>query len=87
VCAKLGHEGHFLGQKHTIDHFKELWMPSLSDPRPYQAWAKDGSKSVVKVAEERVKSILKSHKVEPLSKSVQEQFARIIKEGEDKIPK
>jgi len=87
VCAKVGHEGHFLGQKHTIDHFKELWMPSLSDPRPYQAWAKDGSKSVVKVAEERVKSILKSHKVEPLSKSVQEQFARIIKEGEDKIPK
>ncbi len=86
VCAKVGHEGHFLGQKHTIDHFRELWMPKLSDPRPYQAWAKDGSKSVVKVAGEKVKAILSSHRVDPLSKQVQDQITGIIAEGEEKIP-
>jgi len=87
VSIKVGHEGHFLGQKHTINHFKELWMPALSDPRPYQAWAKDGSKTVVKSASEKVADILKSHKVEPLSKAVQDDLQGIIKEGERKIPR
>jgi len=87
VCAKVGHEGHFLGQKHTIRHFKELWMPSLSDPRPYQAWAKDGSKDVVKVAAERVRKILSEHRVEPLSGEVQGKFQQILREGEERIPR
>jgi len=87
VCKKVGHEGHFLGQKHTVQHFKELWMPSLSDPRPYQAWAKDGSKDVVRVAHEKVKEILDTHKVEPLSREVKDSLSDIIREGEDKIPK
>lgn len=87
VSVKVGHEGHFLGQKHTIQHFKELWMPTLSDPRPYQAWAKDGSKNVVKAASEKVREILASHKVEPLPESVKDDLARIIVEGEEKIPR
>jgi trimethylamine--corrinoid protein Co-methyltransferase len=87
VSAKVGHEGHFLGQKHTIQHFKELWMPSLSDPRPYQAWAKDGAKDVVRVANEKAKKIISEHKVEPLSASIRERLAEIIREGEEKIPK
>ncbi|MFY9605402.1 MAG: trimethylamine methyltransferase family protein [Thermoplasmata archaeon] len=87
VCAKVGHEGHFLGQKHTIQHFKELWMPTLSNPRPYQAWAKDGSKNVVRVAGEKVKQILATHKVEPLSRALQDDLARIIHEGEEAIPR
>jgi trimethylamine--corrinoid protein Co-methyltransferase len=87
VCAKVGHEGHFLGQKHTIQHFKELWMPMLSNPRPYQAWAKDGSKNVVRVAGEKVKQILATHKVEPLSRALQDDLARIIHEGEEAIPR
>ena len=87
VCAKVGHEGHFLGQKHTIQHFKELWMPSLSDPRPYQAWAKDGAKDIVRVAGERAKKIIAEHKVEPLSSSARDRLTDIIREGEGKIPK
>jgi trimethylamine--corrinoid protein Co-methyltransferase len=87
VSKRVGHEGHFLGQKHTIQHFKELWMPALSDPRPYQAWAKDGSKTVVKAASERVKEIISTHRPDPLPRSVKDELASIIKEGEAKIPK
>ncbi|MGQ9588310.1 MAG: trimethylamine methyltransferase family protein [Thermoplasmata archaeon] len=87
VIKKVGHEGHYLGQKHTVQHFKDLWMPVLSDPRPFQAWTKDGSKTVVKSASEKVKEILASHKVDGLPKSVQDEFAKIIKEGEEKIPR
>lgn len=87
VCKKVGHEGHFLGQKHTIQHFKELWMPLLSDPRPYQAWAKDGSNTVVKTAAKKVREILSMHRVEPLTREVQEELKIIIKEGEERIPR
>ena len=83
----VGHEGHFLGQKHTVQHFKELWMPALSDPRPYQAWAKDGAKTVVKAASDKVKDILATHKAEQLPKSIQSDLNRIIKEGEARIPR
>ena len=87
VIKRVGHEGHFLGQKHTIKHFKELWMPALSDLRPYQAWAADGSKTVVKTASEKVSEILASHKVEPIPQEVREELRRIVAEGEDKIPR
>ena len=87
VCARVGHEGHFLGQKHTLNHFKELWVPSLSDPKPYQAWTKDGARSVVKAASQKVKSILSSHRVDPLPRSVEDQLTGIVKEGEHRIPK
>jgi trimethylamine--corrinoid protein Co-methyltransferase len=87
VTKRVGHEGHFLGQKHTVQHFKELWMPALSDPRPFQAWAKDGSKTVVSTASEKVREILATHRPDPLPSSVQDEFAKIIKMGEEKIPK
>ena len=83
----VGHEGHFLGQKHTVQHFRELWTPSLSDPRPYQAWAKDGAKTVVKVASEKVKEVLATHKANPLPKPVQNDLTRLVKEGEAQIPR
>ena len=87
VAKKVGHEGHFLGQKHTIQHFKELWMPGLSDPRPFQACAKDGSMTVVNTASEKVREILAKHRPDPLPKSVNDEFGKIIKDGEAKIPK
>ena len=87
AIMNVGHEGHFLGQKHTVQHFKELWMPALSDPRPYQAWAKDGARTVVKAASEKVKEVLATHKVDPLPKPVQDDLTRIIKEGEGGIPR
>jgi trimethylamine--corrinoid protein Co-methyltransferase len=73
-------------QSNTVQHFKELWMPALSDPRPYQAWANDGARTVVKAASEKVKEVLATHKVDPLPEPVQSDLSRIIKEGEAEIP-
>jgi len=47
----------------------------------------DGSKNVVRVAGEKVKQILATHKVEPLSRALQDDLARIIHEGEEAIPR
>jgi len=86
VTKKVGHEGHFLGQKHTIDHFKEMWQPVVTDGATYQTWKASGSLSAVDHARARAKEIIKTHQVTPLPGDVRKEFARIIKEGEEKIP-
>ncbi len=86
VTKKVGHEGHFLGQKHTIDHFKEMWQPVVTDGSTYQTWKASGSQSAVDHARAKAKEIIKTHQVAPLPDEVKMEFARIIKEGEEKIP-
>jgi trimethylamine--corrinoid protein Co-methyltransferase len=86
VTKKVGHEGHFLGQKHTIEHFKEMWQPVVTDGATYQTWKASGSKSAVDHARARAKDIIKTHQVTPLPDDVRKEFAKIIKEGEEKIP-
>ena len=86
VVKRIGHEGHFLGQKHTVDHFKEMWQPIVTDGQPYQPWKAGGSKSAVDHAREKAKEILRTHEVTPLPEDVKKELARIVREGEEKIP-
>jgi len=83
---KVGAEGHFLAEKHTLEHTKDVWMPMLTDPSPYGRWKDKGAKSVVDVAKEKVKEILATHKPTPLDKDIKKKLAEIIKEGEKVIP-
>lgn len=86
VIAKVGHEGHFLGQKHTIEHFKEMWQPMVTDGATYQAWKASGSKSALDHARDKAKEILKTHIPTPLDEDVRQELANIVKEGERNIP-
>jgi len=83
---KVGPEGNFLAEKHTLEHTKDVWIPMITDPSPYGRWKEKGAKSVVDVAREKVKEILATHKPTPLDRDVKERLAEIIKEGEQKIP-
>jgi len=83
---KVGLEGHFLAEKHTLDHTKDVWIPILADPAPYGTWKDKGAKSVVHVAKEKAKEILATHKPTPLDRDVKKRLAKIIKEGEKGIP-
>lgn len=86
VFDRVGHEGHYLGQKHTMAHFRELWEPMAFDPRPYQVWEAEGRKGALQRAREKVKAILQAHQVPPLSKPEADALRRIVKEGEQHIP-
>lgn len=86
VFDRVGHEGHYLGQKHTMAHFRELWEPMVFDPRPYQVWEAGGRKSILQRARERVEELLATHEVPPLEKEVAAELRRIVKRGEETIP-
>ncbi len=88
VIKKVGPGGHYLAQKHTMNHFmKEQFIPELIDRSSYDEWKKNGEKSLVDRAREKVKKILKEHSVPPLDKDIQKELNNIIKRAEKQLPK
>ena len=59
VIRKVGHGGSFLGQKHTVKHYrKELFFPNLFQRKTLDEWLKAGGKISHVVAHDRVIEIL-----------------------------
>ncbi len=88
VIDKVGSGGHFLAEKHTLNHFKDvLFFSELADRQSYDAWKKTGGKSMVKRARERAEEILKEHWPKPLEKDVQKEISEIISRAEKELPK
>jgi len=88
IIRKVGPGGHYLGMRHTLDRFlKEHWMPKISDRRAYDAWKKAGANDICKVAREKAKEILATHKPKPLPKDVQEEIYQILKRYEKEFLK
>lgn len=77
VIRAVGPGGNFLGQRHTRQHMRERWLPTLMDRRPYQVWEekRDGARQW---AGEKARQILRTHTPEPLDATLQQELARII---------
>jgi len=88
VIHKVGPGGTYLGEKHTVEHFRERWMSRLSDVSSFETWEKKGSKSMDEVAKEKIKEILATHKPEPIPEDVEREISQILKRAEaDLLPK
>ena len=86
VIMKVGHEGHYMGEKHTLDHFRQMWQPMVTDGQPYKVWKAAGSKSAVEHAREKAKEILRTHKTEPLAADLKKELEGLVSEGEKNLP-
>jgi trimethylamine--corrinoid protein Co-methyltransferase len=84
VIDKAGPGGHFLGEKHTLKHFRERWMPRL-DVDSLETWEKEGVKSLGELAHQKVKEILATHKPTPLPEDVDKEISRILKRAEAEL--
>jgi len=88
IIRKVGPGGHFLAEKHTVDNIlKEHWIPKISDRQPYDAWEKAGAKDIIKVAREKVKEILATHKPEPLPEDVRKEILDLLKKYQNEVLK
>jgi trimethylamine--corrinoid protein Co-methyltransferase len=76
VIASVGPGGHFLSQKHTRRHLREVWIPKLTQPRP----ALDGQPSpdIRKRARAEFDRILEGHKPQPLAGAVQAELRAVL---------
>ena len=73
----VGPHGHFLAQKHTRKHMRELWMPKFMDRRPYEVWLENGD-NADDWARDKAIEIHKNHQPEALDPKISQEFSRII---------
>jgi len=85
IIDKVGPGGIYLGEKHTVQHFRERWMSRLSDISSYETWEKRGSRTIDEVAREKVSEILATHEVTPLLDDVEKEIGRILKRAESEL--
>jgi len=79
VIHKVGIGRDYLGQRHTMEHFRtEHFMPVVTDRTSYDTWVARGSKDLMARTGEEVRRILKEHHVEPLRSEVAETAQRLV---------
>jgi trimethylamine--corrinoid protein Co-methyltransferase len=86
LIDKVGPGGDFLGERHTLKHFKtETYMPDLIDSQRREAWEAAGSKTMFARANEKVRDILETYKVDPLPKDVQDGIRAVVDRAQEAI--
>ncbi|MDQ1372244.1 MAG: trimethylamine---corrinoid protein Co-methyltransferase, partial [Candidatus Thermoplasmatota archaeon] len=86
VIREVGHEGHYMGKKHTLDHFREMWQPVVTDGRTYNEWKAGGGKNAVDHAREKAKDILRKHTPGPLAEDLRKELKTLVAKAEGAIP-
>jgi trimethylamine--corrinoid protein Co-methyltransferase len=85
VIEKVGPGGHFLSQKHTRAHMREIWIPNLTHPRT----SADSPQptDIRQRAKGKLEWILAEHQPEPLEEDVQNELTTILAAAEREIGK
>ncbi|MGB9805030.1 trimethylamine methyltransferase family protein, partial [Desulfofundulus sp.] len=84
AIKRVGPGGHFLGDDHTFKHFRDNWMPDITDRKTYETWLANGGTTMRERARAKVKYILENHKPEPLDKEVDLEISRILEAVESR---
>ncbi len=76
VIASVGPGGHFLSQKHTRRHLRDVWIPKLTQPRP----SMDGAPApgIQQRARAEFDRILAQHEPVPLEPAAQAELQAIL---------
>jgi trimethylamine--corrinoid protein Co-methyltransferase len=83
VIEDVGPGGHFLSQKHTRSHMREIWIPDLTHPRLAPDGKLEGD--IRKRAKVKFDKILAEHEPQPLEEAVQYEIDIILKKAEDEL--
>jgi trimethylamine--corrinoid protein Co-methyltransferase len=81
VIHQVGPGGDFLTAKHTLQHFRELWQPSLFDRRRTEDWIAAGSPRLGARLREKTVEIIQEHRPTPLPDSIREEVQYILDGG------
>jgi trimethylamine--corrinoid protein Co-methyltransferase len=79
VIREVGHDGQFLGEMHTVRHFrKELWFPQLLDRNYWVNWMQDGASTMHERCMDRKNEILRSHIPIPLDETTAQELDKVL---------
>jgi trimethylamine---corrinoid protein Co-methyltransferase len=86
LIDRLGPDGSFLEEDHTLAHYRERWYPALLDRRNHAAWVAKGSRSLGERAAARVDEILATHRPVPLSAEADRTIDDILERARTTVP-
>ncbi|HVP19808.1 MAG TPA: trimethylamine methyltransferase family protein [Spirochaetia bacterium] len=78
VIHAVGPGGNYLGEDHTMRHFREAWQPVLFDRQRFDGWKAHGSRGLRARLQERTLEMLSSHAGSPLSDRLKLEVERIL---------
>jgi trimethylamine--corrinoid protein Co-methyltransferase len=78
VIREVGPGGFFLGEQHTLEHFRDMWEPSLMSWEARSIWEENGSKTMGQRARERAVQLIAEHEVDALPADVLASMKAII---------
>lgn len=81
VIDQVGPGGHFLGHDHTLDHFREMWMPTLFSRQRVENWTAQGSQRLGQRLRDKTIALMKDHQPEPLPENVHREITYILEQS------
>ena len=82
----VGPKGNFLQSAHTFSHFKtEFWQPTLLARESMEGWKKKGSKTMGDKIQEKIKTLIDTHRLSELDSSVVEEIEYLKRKGEKEL--
>ncbi|HET6713074.1 MAG TPA: trimethylamine methyltransferase family protein [Actinomycetota bacterium] len=78
VIRAVGPGEVFLGEDHTLEHFRELWTPHVLSWEGRKEWSDAGAKTLRTKARDRVFDVWQTHEVPPLPDEVLRGMRRIV---------
>ncbi len=85
VIQKVGPGGNYLAERHTLNHMRGLWRPTVVDRTPYMEWEEAGRPGAFEKATEIARDILANHQPEPLEEGLVEEMDRLIKSAQKEL--
>lgn len=86
LIKELKQKADYLSSEHTLRHFRdELLITNLMSRERWAIWEKEGKKDLIKRAEDRVQSLLKTPPPDHLSGSQRQKLERIEKHWLEKL--
>jgi trimethylamine--corrinoid protein Co-methyltransferase len=83
LIKEIGIGGHFLSERHTLDHLRsEQVQSTVIDRRVREEWVDLGSKSIIQSANEKAAELIRTHKPDPLPEDMAKELKRIVKSAE-----
>jgi trimethylamine--corrinoid protein Co-methyltransferase len=78
VVHAVGPGGNFLGEDHTLNHFREFWQPALFDRQRFDGWKSAGSKNLGARLKEQTLAIMDSHPGSPLPDKLAREVEKVL---------
>jgi trimethylamine---corrinoid protein Co-methyltransferase len=79
IIQDAARDSSYLGHPHTLAHLREeLWIPTIFERRPWEAWKHRGAKTMTERAAERVKHILNTHRPAPIDERLAREIDGIV---------